>query len=102
MSIARSISSPVAAENPDPTAPLAFKERLQVRSTAREAVSKLNKRDSQVTQVEAGSSNGKGKENPDYGAVKGSRRHTNDLRLDPDDYLHAKKKLKRAVLEHYR
>jgi hypothetical protein len=27
---------------------------------------------------------------------------TQPIRLDPDEYQHAKKKLKRAVLEHYR
>lgn len=53
--------------------------------------------------------NGKGKEEREehnYGIASGSGHGTSTRRagpiLDPEDYQHAKKKLKRAVLEYYR
>lgn len=55
--------------------------------------------------------NGKGKEvnfdgdddtSPDPKERNEAKRQAKEAQLDPDDYLHARKKLKQAVLEHYR
>ncbi|KAF7983207.1 hypothetical protein HWV62_23478 [Athelia sp. TMB] len=94
------ISTSVAAHNPVPSA-----NTLRDRSSriAKQASSKLNWRESQIT-IDGFPSNGKGKDVSDHEDKSNGHVHqaSQQHELDPDDYLHAKKKLKRAVLEHYR
>jgi hypothetical protein len=79
---------------------------------------KRSNRDSETTEVEFGSSNGKGRDYIDAEEDENQRSDSNatatvakdsdtlgiaqPTRLDPDEYQQAKKKLKKAVLEHYR
>jgi hypothetical protein len=68
--------------------------------------------DSQVTEVEIdlgeGSSSGRTKHSGDFEGAKNYRISTTSKnidvgpKLDPEEYQNARKKLKKAVLEHYR
>jgi len=75
-------------------------------------------RDSEATEVELSPSSGKGKDHTDFdddetqqidshttataANISDAPGFTHHEHLDPEDYQNAKKKLKRAVLEHYR
>lgn len=110
-------SLPLTAVNPIPTTVSTLRQRVLVPAIAKIEADGSNGR-SRAAAAEPGPSNGKGREHMDFNnhqtrhtdsqaaatatGVSDAPTFTHAARLDPEEYQHAKKKLKRAVLENYR